>query len=747
MLKMILTRTRMALLCLLPAVAAAQEAQTEKRIAELVNRMTLEEKAGQMTQITVEGILKRTKGEITEPYEVDPEKLKEAISRYKVGSILNVGGNAQSLRSWQKRITDIQQVALKERLAIPVLYGIDAIHGNNYCAESVLYPQQISMAASFNNDLVKKIAEATAYETRACFIPWTFSPVLDLGRNPSWPRLWEGYGEDPYLAARLGIATIAGYEGNGPSLNKYQVASCLKHFVGYSAPLSGHDRTPAWIPDRELREYYLPPFKAAIAQGAKTIMINSAEINGIPVHINKKILTDLLKNELQFKGLLVSDWQDIKYLFQRHHVASDHSEAIAMAINAGIDMSMVPDDFSFTTALIALVKKGKIPMARINDAVTRILRVKFYAGLFTNPVGNPDDYPLFAGPEHEQLSYTAATESITLLKNDQDILPLSTGKKILVAGPAASSMRALNGGWSRNWQGDNSDETEKDRNTILEALQERFGNNLQYLEGCGFESTGDLSALAEKAKEADLILLCLGENSYTENFGNIHDLTLPAPQLELASAAARTGKPVILVLAEGRPRVISSIEPLVSAVLLAYLPGNEGGNAIADIITGSINPSGKLPYTYPRHPNSLLPYYHKYTEGADVDPHGFSPQWEFGHGLSYTRFSYSNLQLSSKTLTANGRLRVSVDISNTGQRTGKETVLLYTSDLVASITPEVKRLRGYQKIALQPGERQTVTFEISPEQLSFIDATLRSVTEPGAFRVSIGGLQDEFHYQ
>ncbi|RFM31581.1 glycoside hydrolase family 3 N-terminal domain-containing protein [Chitinophaga silvisoli] len=720
----------------------------DQKVEALLAKMTLEEKAGQMTQISVEAFLKTTNGVLNEPHEFDMAKLELAIKKYKVGSILNVGGNAQTVEVWRKRIETIQQLALQERLKIPVLYGVDAIRGNNYTLNSVMFPQQIAQAASFNPAMAKKAAAVTAYETRASFIPWNFSPVLDLGRQPVWPRIWETYGEDPYLVAEMGKAVVQGYQGDDVVTDKYHVAACLKHYMGYSMPLSGHDRTPAWIPERELREYFLPQFAAAVKAGAKSVMVNSAEINGVPVHANKHILTDILKGELGFKGLVVSDWQDIQYLYQRHRVAKDNKEAVMIAINAGIDMSMVPTDFTFTEALIALAKEGKIPMTRIDDAVRRILRVKYETGLFENPVGAAKDYPLFNSAAHNQLNYDLTAECITLLKNTNNILPLAQGKKILVTGPSANSMRSLNGGWSRIWQGTTSDETEKEKNTILEAVQHVFGaGNVEYSAGADFDKVLDVRDAVAKAANVDVIVLCIGETSYTETPGNIGDLRISDAQIELAKALAGTGKPIVYVLTEGRPRIISAIEPLSAAVIHAYLAGNEGGNVIADVLAGKVNPSGKLPYTYPRSTNSLVNYYHKYTETLQFDETaGYNPQWEFGFGLSYTQFGYTNLKLSSATLKDGAPITVTVDVTNTGKVAGKETVLMYVSDEVASITPEVKRLRGFEKIELQPGQMKTVTFKIDKDRLSFINGQLQRVTEAGDFTMSVGGLKAGFKY-
>lgn len=738
----------MSILLFAGVTAQAQNApQIEKKVDALLAKMTLEEKVGQMTQITIEALLKTKDGKPIIPLTLDPEKVEVAFSTYKIGSVLNVGGDAISRSAWQERIETLQKVALKQRLKIPMLYGVDAIRGNNYTSESVLFPQQIAQAASFNIKNAKKLGEITAYETRASLIPWTFSPVLDLGRQPMWPRIWETFGEDPLLVGEMGKATVEGLQGDALVTDKYHVAACLKHYMGYSMPLSGHDRTPAWIPERELREYFLPQFAEAIKNGAKTVMVNSAEINGVPVHASHHILTDILKNELQFQGFAVSDWQDIQYLHQRHHITKDNKESTMVAINAGIDMSMVPFDFTFTEDLIQLVKEGKVKMARIDDAVKRILRMKYEVNLFDRPLDNPKDYPLFNGKEHNQFNYDFTAECITLLKNKYNILPLKKGTKIFVTGPTANTMRSLNGGWSRNWQGTNSDETEASKNTILEGLEKTFGGTVSYEAGADFDKILNLDAAIEKANQADVIVLCLGENSYTENMGNIGDLNLPNNQIDLAKAMAKTGKPIILVLAEGRPRIVSAVEPLTSAVLQTYFLGNEGGDVVANTLIGAINPSGKLPYTYPRYSNSLINYYHKYTETIEnADVAGYDPQWEFGFGLSYTTFAYSNLKISSSELTPNNKIEVSVDVKNTGKVEGKEAVLMYVSDLIASVTPEVKRLRAFTKVDLKSGETKTIKFQIDKEKLSFINSDLKRVTEPGEFMIGIGGLTKNFNY-
>ena len=729
-------------------LANAQNNAIEKKVNALLAKMTLEEKVGQMTQLDANYFLKTDQNGFIFPYVIDQQKLEEAVVKYGAGSILNIGNSAQTMLDWRKRIEAIQTAAAKTRLKIPVIYGIDVIHGNNYTLDAVMFPQPVSQAATFNTELVRKITEAAAYETRASYIPWTFSPAMDLSRNPIWSRAWESFGEDPLLNARMAVASVQGFEGDNRQIDKYHLASCLKHFIGYGMPLNGHDRTQALIPERELREYYLPPFTDAVKAGARTVMINSGEVNGIPGHINKYYITDILKGELKFEGFVDSDWKDIKALVTRHRVAKDNKEAAMLSVNAGVDMSMVPDDFSFTKDVIALVKEGKIKMSRIDDAVRRILRVKFEVGLFDQPTGKPNDYPKFNGPEHNKLNYDAAAEVITLLKNEENILPLTKETKIFVTGPAANTMRSLNGGWSRTWQGFNSDETETSHNTILEALRNTF-SHVEYEAGADFNNVLDIEATINKAAQSDVIVLCIGEDAYAETPGNIDDLEISASQIELARALGKTGKPIVFVLAEGRPRIISKIEPFAKAVVQTYLLGNAGGDAIADMLVGKINPSGKLPYTYPRYAHTFHNYYRKYADDRPKgdqgnDPTGYNPQWEFGHGLSYTNFTYNNLQLSSDVLADNSTLSVTVDVTNTGKVKGKETVILYVSDLVASITPEVKRMRDFTKIELAPGETKKVSFSLDKEKISFINEELKSVTESGDFKVTIGNLSKNF---
>jgi len=715
----------------------------DKKVDALIAKMTLEEKVGQMTEVTSDVVSTTTNG----VHQIDADKIKEAILKYHVGSILNVSGHAYDRKHWFDVISTIQAEAAQDRLKIPVIYGIDAIHGVTYTTGSTLFPQEIAMAATFNREIAHKAGEITAYETRASYIPWNYSPVLDLGKTPLWPRIYETFGEDPFLIKTMGAAIITGYQGNDVG-DKYHVAACMKHYLGYGDPLSGKDRTPAWIPDRYMREYFLPPFAEAVKAGARTVMINSGEINGVPIHASKYMLTDVLRGELHFDGIAVSDWRDIEYLHERHHIAKTQKEAVMIAVNAGIDMSMVPLEYSFYNYLIELVHEGKVSMARINEAVHRILLVKYQLGLFERPVGNPDDYPKFGSDEFRQVSVNAATEAITLLKNKNKILPLKKDMKVFVTGPTANTMRSLDGGWSYTWQGEQTDAFAANKNTILKAIQQKIGkDNVTYEPGATFDSLKDVENAVEAAKKADVIVLCLGELSYTENVGNIDDLNLPEAQMQLATELAKTGKPIVLVLAEGRPRIVTKAESQSTATVMTYLSGNEGGDALARILFGDANPSGKLPYTYPRSSNSLNNYYRKNLEnGNPDDSHGYNPLYEFGFGLSYTSFSYSNLHLSKPDLKEGETLTITIDVKNTGSREGKESVLLFTSQLYASIAPDFKRLRGFDKIDLQAGETKTVTFSITPKDLAFVNDISKTVTEAGEFKVLIGDQTASFNY-
>lgn len=735
---------------------------TEAKVNALLQSMTLEEKVGQMAQITLDVITKgKDRFTSEEPVVLDPVAMQQAFGKYKIGSVLNTANNrARTPQVWYQIISQIQKEG-SGRLNIPVIYGIDAIHGTTYTAGATFFPQQIGQAASRNLDLIKKGAEITAYETRASGIPWNFSPVLDLGPDPRFPRIWETYGEDPYLTTEIGKVVIKGYEGDDNNIsNPFHVASCLKHFLGYQVAASGKDRTPAYISDQTLRDYHLPAFKAAIDAGAHTIMINSGLVNGMPVHASYDILTTLLRKELGFKGLVVTDWGDIENLHNRDRVAASNKEAVMMAINAGIDMSMIAYQYEpFCDDLIALVKEGKVKQSRIDDAVTRILTLKYQLGLFETPVTNFKDYPKFGSQEFEQAAYQSAAESITLLKNSNNILPLKKETKVLITGPNANSMRTLNGGWSYSWQGEKVTEFADKYNTIVEAIQNKVGASAQFIPGVSYKMDGKyFEEYADKmdeaiaaAKNVDVIVLCLGENSYTETPGNLSDLYLSEMQTTFAQKLAATGKPVVLILNEGRPRIISKFETAIPAILMAYLPGNFGGDALADVLYGSVNPSGKLPFNYPKFPNSLVNYNHKPSESRSVVEGvynydaDYNPQFEFGFGLSYTTFKYSNLKLSAKEISENDELTVTVEVTNTGQREGKEVVDLYLSDIYASITPDVKRLKGFQKINLKPNETKTVTFKLSKNELSFINYTSQRVVEPGDFEVTIADLKAKFN--
>lgn len=742
--------------------AASQTVNADKKVNALLARMTLEEKVGQMTQITLDVV-----GNGKNPYSkdssfaIDKTKLRNAIVNFHVGSILNTTNNYPLFPStWNAVIGEIQQVAIQEtRLKIPVIYGYDAIHGSTFVNGLTIFPHQINLAASFDTRNAYNMAAISAYETKACGIPWNFSPVLDLGADPRFARQYEGFGEDPYLISQMGKQMIYGYEGITDSIGSpTKLAACMKHFLGYSVPVSGKDRTPAYIPEYVLWEYHLPAFKAAIDAGVETVMINSGIINGIPVHASYDIITKLLKEELKFKGFVVSDWADIINLQKRDRIAKTNKEAIKLAINAGVDMSMVPNagDFEiFYKDLIALVRDGEVKESRIDDAVRRILKVKMKLGLWETAVTNSENYPLFGSKEYAKLSYNAAADGITLLKNVQNILPLNKTAKVLVTGPNANNMRSLNGGWTYSWQGEKTDEFAGNYNTIFEAIQLKIGEeNVEYIPGVSYVAGGKYYEEKEDqfaeailaAHNADVVILCAGENSYAELLGDLNDLNLSELQIRLAKELAKAGKPVVLVLSQGRPRCISAIEPQMQAVIQTYLPGNYGGDAVADILFGDVNPSGKLPYTYPAYPNSIVNYYHKYSEekkpveGANKYEADFNPQYEFGFGLSYTSFQYANLKVSKETFTGNEVIDISVEVTNTGKIAGKEAVLLFTSDLYASLSPDIKRLRRFDKISLQPGETKTVKFNLSSSDMAFVNTDNKKITEPGVFKIQVDKL-------
>ncbi len=721
------------------------------KVTTLLSKMSLEEKIGQMTQMTITNFEENGNSGL-----LDKVKLNEAISKYHIGSLLNVPNpGAPTIKKWQEVQTIISNEVNNTRLKIPVLYGIDAIHGASYTAGATLFPQQIGMAATFNTELVKKGAEISAYETRASSIPWVFSPDLDLPRNPSWSRMWESFGEDTYLSSQMGVAMVQGFEGNNVG-SKYHVASCMKHFLGYGSTTTGKDRTPSIIPERVLRQFDLPIYEAAVKSGSKSIMISSGEINGTPVHASHYLITDVLKKELGFQGVVVTDWKDIIYLHTRHKVAETERDAVKIAVMAGIDMSMVPEDYSFYTYLLDLVNKKEIPMSRIDDAVSRILKLKFELNLFENTIANLSDYPKFGSSEFIDFAYQSAAESITLLKNKGAVLPLTKNETIFVTGPTANSMKYLNGGWSYNWQGENSDTYAADKFTILEALENKIGKeNVHYSEGAFFDKEDDLAIerAVEAAKGASKIILCLGEKNYTETPGDISNLSIGESQIKLALALSKLNIPIVLVLNEGRPRIISTFEDKMDAVIQSYLPGNEGARALIDILFGDVNPSGKLPYNYPRYTNSLEKYNRKYTESLGDNEQNndakyeksYSPQFEFGSGLSYTSFEYSNLTFDKTTLKTADSISVSVTVKNTGNVIGKEAVLLYLSDEYASITPEVKALKRFQKIELKPNESKTVTFVLNQKDLQFVNNSLKWTAEKGTFKVQIAKLAKEFN--
>lgn len=720
--------------------------ETEQKVERLLAEMTLEEKVGQMTQLTLQAVSSQ-RGTSEQAHRLDREKLEEALLQHHVGSILNVWDIAFSVDEWQELITNIQDVVLeKSRLKIPVIYGIDSVHGANYTKEATLFPQNIAMAATWNPDLVREAARITALETRASGIPWNFSPVLDMGRQPLWSRFFETFGEDPYLVSRLGAAAIEGYQGDDVSSGE-RVAATLKHYLGYGQPLSGRDRTPAWIPKRFLYEYSVPPFQAAIEAGAQTIMINSGEINGIPVHASYEILTVLLREELGFKGVAVTDWEDILKLVTVHRVAHDEKEAVYQAVAAGIDVSMTPYSPSFAGVLAELVREGRISESRIDQSVRRILKLKYDLGLFDSPYPDPDLKARVGSPESQEVSLRAAEEAVTLLKNEGNALPLPETARLLVTGPAARSLPAIYGSWTYTWQGNDPQAYPEDAEDLLTALQAHFGEaRTTYLEGASWSEPRDLDAVRRAAADHEAVLVCVGEPASTEKPGDIVDLMMSDAQLDLIRAAAEGGKPVILVLAQNRPRIIQPVAELVSAVVHLYQSGPYAGRALAGVLTGEVNPSGRLPFTYPQYTGGIVPYDRKHSEDVDATPEvrGYDPQFEFGYGISYTTFEYSNLTLNKSEISSGDSIEVAVTVRNAGTRRGKEVVQLYLSDLVASVTPSVKRLKGFQKVDLAPGQSDTVRFTIGPAEMSFIGMDNVPIVEPGEFRVRAGDLEASF---
>jgi len=734
----------LAFLALNVSCSSQRTAAKEKKDVNIdyyISSMSIEEKVGQMTQLNLDVVCEGEVYKLVEPHHLDAAKLRKALVDYHVGSILNCGGHAYPREQWHEIIGGIQKVATTEtRLKVPILYGIDAIHGANYVTGSTLFPQQLAQAATFNPALTEEGGRITAYETRAAGIPWNFSPVLDVGRNKNWSRFFETFGEDPYVCSVFGSALVRGYQGgNGSSVDNVHVAACMKHFLGYSGTRTGFDRTPAIISDIELREIYRPSFQAAIDAGALTVMINSGEINGIPVHANPKILIDLLRTEMGFKGLAVTDWEDIIKLVKNHRVAVDLKEATYLAVMAGIDMYMVPNDYDFTKYLIELVKEGKITEARLNESVRRILVMKRDLGLFANAMPPAlKDFPDFGSAKHQQAARETAEESITLLKND-NILPLSKSANVLVCGPAANSLTLINGAWTRTWQGTDAKYEDNSRHTIFEALQV-INPNVTFSEGSTLDSLSNVDEAVAKASTSEAIIVCLSELPSTEKPGDIEDLRMPDAQRELVKRLSKTGKPIVLVLVENRPRIIHDVVPLCKAVLMAYQPGDLGSDALARILFGDVNPSGKLPFTYPAHEQSLLTYDHKFSETLDpkFGNTAYAPEWPFGFGMSYSKLNYGKMKLSGSELKGNGSITVTIDVTNNSVMEARETLLLFTRDQVASITPSVRKLRKFHKHLIKPGETMTYMFSLNASDLSFINKDLKSVTEPGAFDIIIG---------
>lgn len=731
--------------------AIAPDKKIETRIGELLQKMTLEEKIGQMCQLTAGVVIDQSDPQ----HPVLSEALLDTvIGRYKVGSILNIPfGVGQPREVWIRFINRIQQRSLDE-LGIPCIYGVDQIHGASYTQGATLFPQGINMGASFNRGLMRRCSEISAYETRACAIPWTFAPVMDLGRDPRWPRMWESYGEDTYVNSQMAVASVLGFQGEDSNrVDDRHVAACIKHFMAYGVPVSGKDRTPSSVTRNVLREKYFAPFMECIRAGALSLMVNSASNGGMPFHADRELLTGWVKEELNWDGLIVTDWNDIYNLCERDHIAASRKDAVRIAVNAGIDMAMVPSSWDFCIYLRELVEEGQVSMERIDDAVSRVLRLKFRLGLFEKPFWNTGDFPEFASDEYAAVALQAAVESEVLLKNEGGLLPLERSARILLAGPNANSMRCLNGGWSYSWQGDRCDEFAGDYNTIYEALRNKF-DHVDYVPGVEYapprydnwqeECVTGIDKAVSAAAGADVIIACIGENSYCETPGNMDDLNLSQNQKELVRALAATGKPLVLILNEGRPRVIGDIEPLAQAVVDILLPGNYGGDALAALLAGDANFSARLPFTYPRMVGALATYDYKPCENmaAMAGEYNYDAvmdvQWPFGYGLSYTEFAYSDFRVDRRMFGADDVLTFTVDVTNVGKVAGKEAVMLYSSDLVASLTPDVIRLRDFEKVALEPGESRTVTFAVPASDLAFVGHDGCWRLEEGEFRMRCG---------
>ena len=730
----------------------------EAQVEQTLKKLTLEEKIGQMMELVTDLFGANDKNGV---FYIDEHKTDSILSRYKIGSILNAPNTcAPTAKLWEKYIAQIQKISMK-RIGIPCVFGLDQNHGSTYTQGGTLFPQNINVAATFNREIARRSAEATAYETRAVSIPWTYSPTVDLGRDARWPRIWENFGEDCYLSSEMGKAMVYGFQGEDPNnIDQYHIATSMKHFMGYGVPWTGKDRTPAYISPADLREKHFAPFLAGLQAGALTVMVNSASVNGMPMHANKDILTGWLKEETGWDGVLITDWADINNLYTREMVAKDKKDALRIAINAGIDMIMEPYSCDACGYLIELVKEGKIPMSRIDDACRRVLRMKYRLDLFKNPTQKLKNYPKFGGEEFAKLALEGATESMVLLKNEGNILPLQHGKKILLTGPNANQMRCLDGGWSYTWQGHRADEFAGKYNTIYEAFCNEYGKeNVILNQGVTYNEKGkyweenepQIQGAIDAAKNVDVIVACIGENSYTETPGNLTDLWLSENQRNLVKELAKTGKPVVLVLNEGRPRLIADIEPLAQGIIDILIPGNMGGDALANLVSGKSNFSGKMPYTYPKEINSLANYDFKKSEevgtmeGAYDYNAKITQQWGFGHGLSYTSYKYSNLKVSQSDFRHGDIIKVSVDVKNTGKVAGKESVLLFSSDLIASMVPDGRRLRAFDKIELQPGETKTVTFNLNADDLAFVGYDGNWVLEEGDFKLMIADQSADIH--
>ena len=730
----------------------------EAQVEQTLKKLTLEEKVGQMMELVTDLFGANDKNGV---FYIDEHKTDSILSRYKIGSILNAPNTcAPTAKQWEKYISQIQKISMK-RIGIPCVFGLDQNHGSTYTQDGTLFPQNINVAATFNREIARRSAEATAYETRAVSVPWTYSPTVDLGRDARWPRIWENFGEDCYLSSEMGSSMVRGFQGEDPNhIDQYHISACMKHFMGYGVPWTGKDRTPAYISPFDLREKHFAPFLAGLQAGALTVMVNSASVNGLPMHANKEFLTGWLKEQTGWDGVLVTDWADVNNLYTREMIAKDKKDALRIAINAGIDMIMEPYSCDACGYLIELVKEGKIPMSRIDDACRRVLRMKYRLDLFKNPTQKLKNYPKFGGEEFAKLALEGATESMVLLKNKSNILPLQHGKKILLTGPNANQMRCLDGGWSYTWQGHRADEFAGKYNTIYEAFCNEYGKeNVILNQGVTYNEKGkyweenepQIQGAVAAAKDADVIVACIGENSYTETPGNLTDLWLSENQRNLVKALAQTGKPVILVLNEGRPRLIADIEPLAQGIINILIPGNMGGDALANLVSGKSNFSGKMPYTYPKEINSLANYDFKKSEevgtmeGAYDYNAKITQQWGFGYGLSYTSYQYSNLKVSQSDFRHGDIIKVSVDVKNTGKVAGKESVLLFSSDLIASMVPDGRRLRAFDKIELQPGETKTVTFDLNADDLAFVGYDGKWVLEEGDFKLMIADQSADIH--